>query len=67
MLRHMPRWTPGLKPHKTPPAEELVADPEPAIKSSEYARRWQQLLNVGGHQKATYRNPKPEPKPKADT
>jgi hypothetical protein len=66
MLRHMPRSTPGLKPHKTPPAQELVADPEPAIKSSEHERGWQELLNVIGHQKATYRKPKPEAEPKAE-
>lgn len=60
----MPRDMPGLKPHKTPPMSDLVQDPEPNRKASEYVRQWQEQSNARGSWNATYRRPKAEPKGK---
>jgi hypothetical protein len=54
----MPRWT-VTKKFKSPPKSELVEDPEPRVKSSEWDRRWQQRSNEGGYLNATYRREKP--------
>jgi hypothetical protein len=66
MLRDVPRNTPGLKPHKTPPLTDLVANPEPNLKSSEYERRHAQRVIAADTNLEPYRRPKPE-RPKADT
>ena len=65
MLRDVPRHTPGLKPHKTPPATELVEEPEPPTKSSEHQRRWQEHVIAADTNAEPYRRPKAAP-PKAD-
>lgn len=60
MLRHMPRWT-VTKLHKTTPPTDLVQDPEPKEKASEFERRWQEQSNARGSWNATFRRPKAQP------
>jgi hypothetical protein len=59
MLRDVPRDTPGLKPHKTPPKSELVEGPEPRARksASTYWQEWQRAGYVPG----PFRRPKAEP------
>jgi len=57
MLRHVPRDTPGLKPHKTPPESELVEEPRARKSASTYWQEWQRAGYVSG----PFRRPKAEP------
>jgi hypothetical protein len=65
MLRDVPRDTPGLKPHKTPPKSDLVGNPEPRVRASEYIRRWQEKVIAADTNLEPYRRPTVDP-PKVD-
>jgi hypothetical protein len=58
----MPRDTPGLKRHKTPPKSDLVEAAEPPIKHSEWERRWKQRVIEADTNLEPYRREKPADK-----